>query len=63
MPRRTRPLFPHVDLSVPGSIETAIEARAFKNEIIVSCFDNRAVRWMFHYARMLQVGRRARAVQ
>lgn len=53
-PSRTRPLFPHVDLMSPAGLATAAAARSFREELIVACFDWRMVRWMVHFARMLQ---------
>lgn len=53
---KTQPLVPHVNLAVPGALDAVFSARAFKGEIIISCFkeDPFSLRWQHHYVRMLQ---------
>lgn len=57
--RRTRPLFPHVDVSTEAGLDAAVAARAFRGEIVVACFDAAALRWMLHFGRMLQARRKS----
>lgn len=45
---------PHMNLAPAEAVDTIIATRSFKNEIIVTCFDARAIRWLLHYARMAQ---------